>query len=482
MSVDFDLAAVHVIETHQKFYHGGLARTCGAYNGNLLSVLHIRRKIMDDHFVGIIAERHMFKLHVSFQIPDIRRIFHSLILLRLFQELKHSLRSGRGRLKQVRHLGDLLDRLGKITDILEKGLYISDFDGSPDGEYSAQQSNHHIPQISHKLHDRHHHSGEKLRFPGGFVKFPVVFLKFRHHVLFLIENFHHIVAAVVFFDLTVDFSQIALLVAEIFLGSFHHKTDDHHRHRQDQKRRQRHPHIDGKHHHQHADQRRHRSDQLRHALVQTHLQSVHIVRHSGKDLAVSPALKIVQRHSVDLPGNIFPQIISDVVGDPRHHKSLDKREQGAYQIESHNPQKDHSDLMKINSSRAVHFRHQSVKKLRGGFSQNLGSYDIKHGSRHRKNKHQYETELISSHIAEQLRHGASEVAGFLSRTHASSAVAHPAAGHSSLLTHWPIPPLITATSRSACKPHSSSSVPCESPAPPFCRRPAQGSDPRSESC
>ena len=60
-------------------------------------------------------------------------------------------------------------------------------------------------------------------------------------------------SAVVFLDLSVDLSQIILLIAKVFLRMLHDKINDHHGNRQDQKRCQGHPDINGQHHKQYAD-------------------------------------------------------------------------------------------------------------------------------------------------------------------------------------------------------------------------------------
>ena len=112
-------------------------------------------------------------------------------------------------------------------------------------------------------------------------------------------------ASVNLFNLPIYFTKILLLSLEEFLGVLHHKSDHHHGDRKDHQRCQRHPHIDAEHHHKHTDQGGGRGDQLGNTLVQTGLKGIHIVCHSGKDLTCGPALKIFQRETVDLLGNIL---------------------------------------------------------------------------------------------------------------------------------------------------------------------------------
>ena len=60
--------------------------------------------------------------------------------------------------EEVGNLCDLLDWLCKVTDILEEGLDITNFDGTFDNKNATKKCNHHISEVSYKLHDRHHHS------------------------------------------------------------------------------------------------------------------------------------------------------------------------------------------------------------------------------------------------------------------------------------------------------------------------------------
>ena len=100
----------------------------------------------------------MLKLHIPCKIFYRNRVLRCLLFLRLLQKLKHTLRSCRRGLKKVYHLSDLLDRLSKVPDVLEEGLNISNLNASFNGKDPSQESHHYISQVSHKLHNRHHHS------------------------------------------------------------------------------------------------------------------------------------------------------------------------------------------------------------------------------------------------------------------------------------------------------------------------------------
>ena len=128
---------------------------------------------------------------------------------------------------------------------------------------------------------------------------PVVFFKFFQNIVFFIEYSYYIVTTEVLLDLSIDCTEIFLLCLEIFLGVLHHCLNNKHGNRQDQKSSQCHPYINGQHHDKYTDQGCHRCDELCQALVEAHLQCIHIVRYSGKDFAVGSALKVVEWKSVD---------------------------------------------------------------------------------------------------------------------------------------------------------------------------------------
>ena len=240
-------------------------------------------------------------------------------------------------------------------------------------------------------------------------------------------------SAEIFLNLSVYLSKIFLLILEIFLGMLHYHTDDCHGHRQDKYCCHGHPHVDGKHHHKYTNQGRDRCDKLGDALVQTHLQSVHVVRYSGEDFSVCPALKIIQRHPVDLFGNIFSQIIGNIIGNSGHHIALDKGKAGAGYIQSHGPDQNLRNFPKINTAGSVYLCHKSVKQFCGSLSKYLWPYNVEHGTCNGKPKHQSKAEFISSHILEQSAHGSFEVLGFFAGMRSMSMAAHRAS--SSRLTH-----------------------------------------------
>ena len=79
MPVHLNGALIYIIETHQQFYHGGLAGTCRSYNRNGLSGLHLTGEILYNNFVRCIAEAYMVKGNRTVHMGQLYRIFHRYI-------------------------------------------------------------------------------------------------------------------------------------------------------------------------------------------------------------------------------------------------------------------------------------------------------------------------------------------------------------------------------------------------------------------
>ena len=128
MTVNLDTSAVYIIETHQKFDHGCLSGTGRSYDSDLLTVMHIRGKIIYNDLIRVVSEFYMLKLYISFQSLNRIRMLRLKFFLRFLQEFKYSLGSCCRGLQKVGNLSDLLDRLCKVTDVLEERLDITNLD------------------------------------------------------------------------------------------------------------------------------------------------------------------------------------------------------------------------------------------------------------------------------------------------------------------------------------------------------------------
>ena len=137
IAIDQNGAFIHIIETHQKLDHRGLSRACRSDNRHFLPGLNTGTKIMDNGLTGVIAKLDVCKLYAPLNMNQricIRQsiividVYHGCIrgLLRFCKEFKYTLRRGCGLLKNVADIGNLCDRLSKLTYILNECLDSAD--------------------------------------------------------------------------------------------------------------------------------------------------------------------------------------------------------------------------------------------------------------------------------------------------------------------------------------------------------------------
>ena len=125
----------------------------------------------------------------------------------------------------------MLNGLGKVFDVLDKGLNVTDGDNTVCGKNAAHNGHCHIAQVAHKVHDGHHQTGEELALPCGFVQLIVGGIEICQHYSLAVEGLDHIVAGVDLLYLTVDHTQCGLLRLKILLAELNHHQHQCQRHR-----------------------------------------------------------------------------------------------------------------------------------------------------------------------------------------------------------------------------------------------------------
>ena len=83
MPVNSYLAAVHVVEPHQKLHDGRLSGSGRADDGYHFAGSDVQTEVVDDLFAREIAETDVLKAHRSVDTGEIRRLFRIRCLLRL---------------------------------------------------------------------------------------------------------------------------------------------------------------------------------------------------------------------------------------------------------------------------------------------------------------------------------------------------------------------------------------------------------------
>ena len=203
-------------------------------------------------------------------------------------------------MKVCQSLRYLRQRVGEKANVQHKRNYRRRRHVIRNNQRSAHYTDHDVPEVADKTHGRLHQSAQKLTFPCRSVKFFVILLKFIYRFLRAVKNSDDIVSRVHFLDMPVKVSEIPLLLTEELLrtiqddkhchyaqqrASYHRKTED----------------IVGNEHHNKRTEKEYRlSDEQRKAVVQRLSDGVHVVGHTGQNVAESDFVKIRQRQSVDL--------------------------------------------------------------------------------------------------------------------------------------------------------------------------------------
>ena len=305
VAVDADFAAVYIVKTHQKLDDGRLAGACRPDDGDHFSWLDLGVEIVDDDLIRLIAELHVVEGHLAFYASDFHRIRHITGLFLFFQEFENTLGCGRHGLEHVGNLRQLGDGLGKALDVLDKRDDIADLDRAGRCQHGAGHRDGDVAQVADEVHDRHHHAGQELAFPGRLVEDMVRFAEGRKLTLLAVEGLDDVVPGEGFLDLAVDLAQVSLLGKEVFLRMLDDDRHDHHRQRNDDEGDQRHERGDRKHHRDHTADGQHGGDELGDRLVERLPEGIDVVRDSGKDVADLVGFKVGQRHPIDLFADVL---------------------------------------------------------------------------------------------------------------------------------------------------------------------------------
>ena len=130
-------------------------------------------------------------------------------------KLKDPLSCGSRRLQHVHHVSDCLDRVVEVADIQQECLDVADGYHVVESQVSAEYAHSDVAQVADKSCKRHHQAGEELRFPRGRAELFVDLVELFGSLFLAAESFDDRVACVHLFDVTVYFTEEALLVTEI---------------------------------------------------------------------------------------------------------------------------------------------------------------------------------------------------------------------------------------------------------------------------
>src|SRR5512145_1643853 len=140
-------------------------------------------------------------------------------------------------------------------------------------------------------------------------------------------------AAVHFLHMPVDVPEEVLLLFEKLLRLSNHHDNDDHRKRHDQQCHQRHLPADCQHHDHRTDHGGYGGDNLREALVEGVVYRIDIIRDPREHLTPAGTIEELERHTVDLGGNVAAETVSDIHRNTGHHPALDKGQDCRQQVQ-----------------------------------------------------------------------------------------------------------------------------------------------------
>ena len=134
--------------------------------------------------------------------------------------------------------------------------------------------------------------------------------------------------------------------------------------------------------------------------------------------------KYLQRHAVDLLGDILAEAVGDLHRDAGHDPALDVAEQGGEQVQAEHDQDDVADVAEVDRAGAGDLGHHAFEQLGGGLAQDLGADDGEDGGGDGEEHHDQDRQLgRSRRYWISLRHGAFEVARLFAFHHGHRAAA-----------------------------------------------------------
>lgn len=167
-AVNENFAAVRFVKTHKQVDERGLARARRSDNGDFLSRFDLAVEVENNLLFGSVAEIDVTELDVALEVG------YALVsrvgsLLGLFQKIENSFARRRSRLQGVGHRGKLLYGLIERPYVRYESHYARDKQHIVvfDCHHAAHKTYENVAYVCHRVHDGHHHAGQKLTFESA---------------------------------------------------------------------------------------------------------------------------------------------------------------------------------------------------------------------------------------------------------------------------------------------------------------------------
>ena len=357
-----DEAALDLIEAVDEVGNGGLSRTGGAHEGDLLPRLGVERDAVEDGLLRHVAEHHVLEAHVAPEghqrsvrplpgpavaaVPrlgegtvraaaNVHQGDPALVHLRgRLHDLEDPLRTGDGSQDVVHLLAHLADGLAHLAGVLEVHQQGPQVKAHGDGEQRPYAAGEGVVDVADVPHGGHHRSREGLGVGGAM---PVALVALPETGLGLglvVEHLDDLLALDHLLDIAVHLAQVPLLGHEVPAGALAHGHDDQEHHPQGEHRHQKQNRAEVQHHRHHAHKRQHTGDQGDDAVLQDLVEGVDVVGVSAHELAVGVGVKIAEGKLLHPVEQVPADGVGGLLGDVDHDAGVTVAEQGGAEVDA----------------------------------------------------------------------------------------------------------------------------------------------------
>ncbi len=276
---------IQLVEAQDEVDQRRLARTGRADDGDGVARLGDQRQVLDQRLVRLVAERHVLELDPPAALGRQLRIGRVGSLLRGVEQVEDPLGRRHAGLQQVRHRGDLGQRLGELARVLDERLHVAERQRAGRDPQPADDGDHDVVEVADEHHRRHDHAADELRAPAGRVQLVVGARERLLAVALAPEHPHDLVPGERLLDVRVQPPGGLPLGDEARLRALRDRLGDQHRHRDRDQRDQRQQRRDHEHDDDDADDGEQRGQQLAQRLLQALGDVVDVVRDPAEQLA-----------------------------------------------------------------------------------------------------------------------------------------------------------------------------------------------------
>ena len=209
--IDQDLPFPDLVKAVDQARNGGLARSCGAYESDLVSLSGTEGNVMKDRMPGNIAEGHMVKDHFSPDLLHGKGLF-SLLFLRLrIHDLKDPLSPCQGGKDRIHLHGNIIDGPVELTGIVQRYRQAAHVKAPRSHHDAARTGSQGIDHVAELVGNRAHDAGTELGCLLCLSEFPVQIREFIGQDLLVSEDPDHLLAGNGLLGKGIDHAQGSLL-------------------------------------------------------------------------------------------------------------------------------------------------------------------------------------------------------------------------------------------------------------------------------